>query len=160
MLFDCCRRFRALALVMFAAFLIAGCAIPVRERPIVYVPQENVQPTKSAAVIPVEVKVEDLQPDETFNPATDEKRFRVRDAAKTIKDAVETELRARGFKIDAGGALVAIQLVRFQATYEQVGSLQIRCALFSGCESRSGRRLARFCIRITSEAKEPRLPGR
>src|ERR1700691_2726886 len=124
--------------LIVAAALIAGCAIPVKELPIVYVPQENVQPTKGAAAVPVDVKVEDLQPNETINPATDEKSFRVKDAAKTIKDAVETELKARGFKIGSGGTFVTIQLVRFEVTYEQLGTLtnRVRAVLWMRVEVR------------------------
>jgi uncharacterized lipoprotein YajG len=122
MLPDRCREFRAAAFVIIVASLIAGCAIPVRERPISYDPQGNVQPTKGADAVSVEVRVEDLQPSETVssfpNLFTDGRRFRVKDAADTIKGAAETELRARGFKIGTGGAVVAIQLVRFEATYE------------------------------------------
>ncbi len=124
------RRVREGALAIFGlvvvASSVAGCA--VRERPISYVAQENVRPIKDADAVPVEVKVEDLQPDETINPfpnpLRDERRFRVKDAAGTIRGAAETELSARGFKIGTGGALVAIQLIHFEANYENEGELK------------------------------------
>jgi hypothetical protein len=96
--------------------------MPVWERPIVYVPQENVQPIKDASAIPVEVGVEDLQaapslppwsPLYLFNPPA--QHYRVKDAAGTIKSAAEPELRARGFKIGSGGALVTIRLAYLEA---------------------------------------------
>ena len=120
-----CRRFLAVApatsVLIVVLSLVAGCAIPVRERPVTYVPQESVQPIKDAVAVPVEVKVEDRQPYETVNPVpnffTDGRQFRVKDAADTIKGAAETELKARGFKIGSGGAVVAIQLNHLEAKY-------------------------------------------
>jgi len=111
------------------ASLIAGCASEARKLPISYVPQQNVQAIKGAGAVPVEVTVEDLQPDEywstwdALNPFADEAtiRFHVDDAADTVKGAAETELRARGFKIAADGALVAIQLDRFAAQMTESG---------------------------------------
>jgi Uncharacterized lipoprotein len=129
MLSDRCRRFLTAALKIVVptvvATFIAGCAISVFERPIIYVPQENVQPTKGADAIPVEVKVEDLQAAPTpssWSPrylfTTQDRYFRVKDAADTIERAAETELSARGFKIGSGGALVRIRLTYFEASYE------------------------------------------
>lgn len=69
--------------------LIAGCATQVPERAISYIPQANVQLLKDADTVPVEIKVEDLQPSESINGLAllvgdeDEKRFRVKDAADT-----------------------------------------------------------------------------
>ena len=100
-----------------SASLFIGCAIHATKLPISYVPQQNVQPIKGAGVISVQVKVEDLQP-ETFNHFADNPHFVVKDASETIQDAAETELKARGFKIGAGGAIVIIQLGRFEATCE------------------------------------------
>jgi hypothetical protein len=111
--------------MMFVASFIAGCAIPVPERPISYTPQENVQPVKDAADIPVEVRVEDLEGAPSALPWSPryllippDRSFRVKDPADTIKGAAETELRARGFKIGGDGALVTIQLAHFEASYE------------------------------------------
>jgi hypothetical protein len=119
------RRFSTVALTMVVLSLIAGCAIPVPERPISYIPQENVQPVKDADAIPVEVRIEDLEAAPSAIPSSPrylftapDLRFRVKDPADTIKNAAETELRARGFKTGSGGALVRIQLVHFEATYE------------------------------------------
>jgi hypothetical protein len=120
-----CRRFLVVAratsvLIVFVSFA-AGCAIPVRERPVNYVRQENVQPTKDADKVAVEVKVEDRQTYETVNPVpnlfTDGRQFRVKDAADFVKGAAETELKARGFKIGPGGAVVALQLNHLEAKY-------------------------------------------
>jgi len=128
MLPDRCRQIRAAALMVFAATLSAGCAA-VRERPISYVPQESVLPIKEADAIPVEVKVEDLQaapsaaywsywsPRYLFEP--EDHYFRVKDPVGTITSAAETELKARGFKIGGGGASITIQLLYFEATFEQ-----------------------------------------
>jgi hypothetical protein len=106
---------------MVLVSLVAGCATPVRERPVTYVPQQNVQPIKDAVAVLVEVKVEDRQPYETVNPLpnvlTDGRQFRVKDAADITKGAAETELKARGFKIGSGGAVVAIQLNHLEAKY-------------------------------------------
>jgi len=107
------------------ASLIAGCALPVVERPISYVPQETVQPIKDADAISVEVRVEDLQAAPSASPwsplylvTPPDRYFRVKDPVGTIKSAAETELRARGFKIGAGGPSVTIQLLHFEATLE------------------------------------------
>ncbi len=131
MLSDRYRRFRVAALAMgglllvASAFLIAGCASEVRKLPISYVPQQNVQAINGADAVPVEVKVEDLQP-ETFNhfnplnpadTAPNILHFLVKDAAETIKQAAETELKARGFKIATAGALITIEVVHFEADY-------------------------------------------
>ncbi len=95
--------------------------MPVRERPVTYAAQENPQPVKDADAVPVEVKVEDRQPYETVSPFpnvfTDGRQYRVKDAAQIIKSAAETELKARGFKIGPGGAVVAIQLNHLEAKY-------------------------------------------
>ncbi len=133
MLYDRCRRFRAVALamggLMAVGSLIPGCASEARKLPISYVPQQNVQAIKGAGAVPVEVRVEDLQPDEywstwdALNPFADEAtvRFHVEDAADIVKGAAETELKARGFKIAADGALVTIQLDRFAAQMTESG---------------------------------------
>ncbi len=130
MLSELCRcRSPAAALPVGAVLVIAwgsilvGCGIPIREFPITYVPQQNVQAIKDADAVPVEVKVEDLQPEEfvswdALNPISQKVHFRVKDAEGTIKGAAETELRARGFKIGSGGALVTIQLGRLEALCE------------------------------------------
>ncbi|MGO9798358.1 MAG: hypothetical protein ACLPQ0_02750 [Candidatus Binatus sp.] len=63
--------------------------------PITYVPQQNVQSIKGADGVPVEVTVEDLQPDEywsswdALNPFAEEGTvlFHVEDAADTVKGA-------------------------------------------------------------------------
>ena len=108
-----------LAIVVASAFLIIGCAIP--KSPVTYIPQQNVQAIRDADTVAVEVKVEDLQPDQSvsvwdlFNPIDQKRYVGVKNAADTIKEAVETELRARGFKIGSGNALVTIQLGRFGA---------------------------------------------
>ncbi len=112
---------------MIVALLVAGCSTAVKKLPITYVPQENVQAIKGADAVPVEVTVEDLQPDEYESPweSLNEKgaRFHVEDAANTAKEAAETELRARGFKIGGGGALITIQLDRFAGQSETGGTL-------------------------------------
>ena len=142
------------------ATFIAGCAISVPERPIAYVPQANVQPTKGADAIQVEVKVEDLQaaptpsswsPRYLFTPQ--DRYFRVKDAVDTIERAAETELSARGFKIGSGGALVRIQLTYFEATYEVDPWGPTPYALICRCEFRCARRPARCCIRGKSGAR-------
>jgi hypothetical protein len=96
--------------------------------PITYVPQQNVQAITGAGAVPVEVKVEDLEPDgyasgwDKANPFSDRiLRFQVKDAVDTVKSAAETELKARGFKIGSGGASVIIQIARFAAQSEPNG---------------------------------------
>jgi len=44
--------------------------------------------------------------------------FRVQDAADTLKAATETELKARGFNVGAGGAVITIKMVHFEANYQ------------------------------------------
>jgi len=107
---------------MVAASLIAGCAIRATELPISYMPQQNVQAIAGADTVPVEVRVEDLEPEEydsvwdRANPFSDKLvRFQVKDAVDTVRGAAETELKARGFKIGSGGASVIIQIERFAA---------------------------------------------
>jgi uncharacterized lipoprotein YajG len=113
-------------IVGFVSLLI-GCASEVKKLPITYIPQENVQAIKGADAIPVEVAVEDLQPDEYGSPLESFKskqtRFHVENAADTVKEAAETELKARGFKIGSGGALVTVQLYRFAGQSETGGAL-------------------------------------
>jgi hypothetical protein len=118
MLTDRCRRSYEVAVaaggliatLTLASFLV-GCSTEVRELPITYVPQQNVQAIKGADAVAVEVTVIDLQPAEYGSPW--DARFHVKDAAETVKEAAETELKARGFKIGPGGGLVSIQLGRF-----------------------------------------------
>jgi uncharacterized lipoprotein YajG len=107
---------RLIVVVASASFFV-GCAMQPTRLPISYLPQQNVQPVKDADVVPVQVKVEDLQP-QTFNHFMENPHFLVKDAAETIKDAAETELKARGFKIGDGGAIVIVQLGRLEATCE------------------------------------------
>ena len=72
----------------------------VRELPITYVPQQNVQPIKDADAVAVEVTVEDLQPDESdslwnsFDPIKQTNYSRVKDPVDTLKAAAETELKS------------------------------------------------------------------
>jgi len=110
--------------VAFAlVFLLAGCG-EVEKLPITYLPQQNVQAIKGADAVPVEVTVEDQQPKEYRSLSeTQAQRFHVEDAAGTVKEAAETELKARGFKIAGGGALLSIQLDRFAGRIEGVGVL-------------------------------------
>jgi uncharacterized lipoprotein YajG len=136
MLSEFCRRgSRAVALVarglvvVGSLFLLASCASEVRKLPITYVPQQNVQAIKGADAVPVEVTVEDLEPEEyaspwdSLNPWGQIARFHVEEAGDTVKRAAETELKARGFKIAGGGALLTIQLDRFAARIETGGVL-------------------------------------
>ena len=112
-----------LAIVVASAFLIVGCAIP--KSPVSYVPQQNVQAIRGADTVAVEVKVEDLQADPSvsvwdwLNPVDRKQYIGVKNAADTIKEAAETELRARGFRIGSGDALVTIQLGPFGALVEE-----------------------------------------
>lgn len=103
-------------LIVVAAFGLfsGGCAMSAPELPISYVPQQSAQPIKDADAISVEVKVEDLQPETQNYFLKYNRHFLVKDAADTIKDAAETELKSRGFKIGDGGALVTIQLIHFE----------------------------------------------
>ena len=124
MLSDRYREFRAAAFMIVVASLIAGCATSAREQPISYVPQESVHPVKDADAIAVEVRVEDLQAppsDSIWNsidPIKQTNYSRVKNPVDTLKAAAETELKARGFKIGNAGALVVIQLGRFEAVVE------------------------------------------
>lgn len=102
-------------IVVASTSLIVGCALG--KLGVTYVPQQNVKAIKDADTVLVEVKVEDLQPDEPLWHST----LRVRDAAKILDGAAKTELKARGFRIGSGGALVIIQLVRFDARIEPEG---------------------------------------
>jgi len=111
-------------MVVASAFLSVGCSSELKKLPITYVPQQNVQAIKGADAVPVEVTVEDLQPDEysslwdSLDPIEQTDYSRVKDAADTLKGAAESELRARGFKIASGGASVIVQLGRFEAVVE------------------------------------------
>jgi hypothetical protein len=117
------RRRLATCVAFALVFLLVGCG-EVEKLPITYVPQQNVQAIKGADAVPVEVTVEDLQPEEYKSLSeTQAQRFHVEDAAGTVKEAAETELKARGFKIAGGGALVSIQLDRFAGRIEGGGVL-------------------------------------
>jgi|SRR5271154_2504848 len=99
--------------VTSAACLI-GCALDAPRLPISYSPQQGVRPIKDADAVVVEVRVEDLEP-EAFNYfAANTMHYQVKDAAVTIKDAAETELKSRGFNIGNGGALVTIQVIHLE----------------------------------------------
>jgi Uncharacterized lipoprotein len=101
-----------------SASCLIGCALDAPKLPITYLPQQGVRPIKDADAVFVEVKVEDLQP-EAFNYfAASTMHYQVKDAADTVKDAAETELKSRGFKIGNGGALVTIQLIRLEGDVE------------------------------------------
>jgi uncharacterized lipoprotein YajG len=135
MLFYRHRRFGAVAFaigtipLLAFGYLLAGCSSEVRKLPITYVPQQNVQAIAGADTVPIEVRVEDLEPDESVsgwdkvNPFADRiLRFQVKDAADTVRGAAEAELKARGFKVGGGGALVIIQIERFAAQTEPEGA--------------------------------------
>jgi hypothetical protein len=104
---------RLIVFVTSASFLF-GCAIHAPKLPIAYVPQQSVQPIKDADVVSVQVKVEDLQPETLNHFGESDRHFLVKDAPDTVKEAAETELKSRGFKIGNGGALVTIQLIHFE----------------------------------------------
>ena len=104
---------RVIAFVTFAFFL-EGCGIRAPELPITYVPQQNAQPIKDSDLVPVQVKVDDLQPETLNYFLASNRHFQVKNAPGTIKEAAETELKSRGFKIGDGGALVIIQLIHFE----------------------------------------------
>jgi hypothetical protein len=103
-------------IIVVSTFLIVGCALG--KLGVSYVAQENAKAVKGADAVVVEVSVEDLQPAEPLWHSS----LRVADAANTLKGATETELKDRGFRIGGGGALVAIQLVRFDARLQPEGS--------------------------------------
>ena len=134
----------------------------VREFPISYVPQQNVQAINRADAISVEVKIEDFQPDESTRSGTRSIRFHKSKFSRErrwryVKGAAETELRARGFKIGTGGALVTVQLDRFEALCEYSIYRTARAAIFR-CGFRSKRKLARFCIQRWLKARPTQLP--
>jgi uncharacterized lipoprotein YajG len=146
---------------MLLASLIAGCAMRVPERPIVYTPQANVQLLKDANTVPVEIKVEDLQPSESINRLAlmagdrDELRFRVQDAADTLKAATETELKARGFNVGAGGAVITIKMVHFEANYqtEDLGFVTtVRGSLFMRVQVQSQTGKVRYSKDVEDQA--------
>jgi hypothetical protein len=101
-----------------SASCLIGCALDAPKLPITYLPQQGVRPIKDADAVFVEVKVEDLQP-EAFNYfAASTMHYQVKDAAGTIMDAADTDLKSRGFKIGNGGALVTIQLIHLEGDVE------------------------------------------
>lgn len=106
----------------FAAFSLAGCALTTDRIELQYKQQQGVMQIPGANNISVAVRVSDLRQDKS--KVSNKKNgygmemapiLATEDVTVTIQRAIEQELKARGFQLDADAAHIQIagDLVRF-----------------------------------------------
>lgn len=116
-LFECLQ----LAGILFAmAFLASGCALTKDYVVLSYDPQTNVEKIKGADAVKVRVEFSDVR---TIKDKVSCKKngygmemapiIAQNDAAKTVKNAIETELKNRGFNLTEGSVLVFAELTKY-----------------------------------------------
>ncbi len=105
-----------------ALFGLSGCALTTEKIEIQYVPQASVSQIPGASAVSVQVQVADQRQDKS--KVSSKKNgygmemapiLAIEDVAVTVRVAIETELKARGFRLGSDTALVQIaaDLTRF-----------------------------------------------
>ena len=111
-------RIAALLLLMITA--IGGCLMAPLSVPITYEPQSNVTPLPGASSVHVHVVGEDQRANSTTVGQNDQESVATsNNVGDTARDAVQSELRARGFVIDKGptSAEVRVQVVKLNGHF-------------------------------------------
>ena len=107
--------------ILFAmAFLASGCALTKDYVVLSYDPQTNVEKIKGADAVKVRVEFSDVR---TVKDKVSCKKngygmemapiIARNDVAKTVKNAIETELKNRGFNLTEGSVLVFAELTKY-----------------------------------------------
>jgi hypothetical protein len=102
-------RISALLLLMITA--VGGCLMAPLSVPIAYQPESNVTPVPGASSVRVHVVSEDQRANTTTVGQYDQQSvITSNNVGDTARDAVQSELRARGFVIDNGPASTEVRL--------------------------------------------------
>jgi uncharacterized lipoprotein YajG len=100
---------RILTLLMITA--VGGCLMAPLSVPITYQPESNVAPVPGASSVHVHVVGEDQRANTTNVGQYDQQSVVTsNNVADTARDAVQSELRARGFVIDNGPASTEVRV--------------------------------------------------
>ena len=102
-------------MAMAVALSIVGCAPAAVDVPITYVPQTNVQQVRGAESVRIDVQIRDARTNKAeigaFADPIHTSEITTNDnLTDTVKDAVQTELQNRGFKVGAGGPAIVIDI--------------------------------------------------
>ncbi len=157
---------KTLALACFLAFTgLSGCALTTEQIDIRYTQQAGVSRVAGADNVSVAVQVVDHRPDKT-RVSSKKNAFGMEmapitaseDVAVTVRKAIETELRARGFKpgSDAAQVRVAADLTRFTNDHKMgffAGDAVADLSLSVTVNSKSGKQL--FSKQVIAQGKEP-----
>jgi uncharacterized lipoprotein YajG len=111
-------RISALLLLMITA--VGGCLMAPLSVPITYQPASNVQPVPGASSVHVHVVGEDQRANTNSVGQYDQQNVVTsNNVGDTARDAVQSELRARGFVIDNGPASteVRVQVVKLNGHF-------------------------------------------
>jgi uncharacterized lipoprotein len=112
--------------VLFLIFLLmSSCAVTQEHINVGYEPQTGVSRVLGAESTTVQVEVEDQRTTKNHvghksNPYGMEMAEIIadNDIPQTIKSAVESELTDRGFALGANGAVIVVQLIKFENVYK------------------------------------------
>jgi uncharacterized lipoprotein YajG len=111
---------RILALLILMITAIGGCLMSPMSVPITYQPESNVTPVPGASSVHVHVVGEDQRAN-TANVGQDDQQSVAtsNNVGDTARDAVQSELQARGFVIDKGPASteVRVQVVKLDGHF-------------------------------------------
>ena len=113
-------RIRRLALLAFLITTVTGCVLNPLSVPVTYQPASNIAPVPGASSVRVHVVGEDQRADKTNVGQYDQQPVVTsNNVIDTARDAVQSELQARGFVIDNGPAskIVRVQVQRLSGHF-------------------------------------------
>src|SRR6202035_1950264 len=111
---------RIAALLLLMITTVGGCLMAPSSVPITYQPESNTKPVPGASSVRVHVVGEDQRANTTNVGQHDEQAVVTsNNVGDTARDAVQSELRARGFVIDNGPAStqVRVQVVKLNGHF-------------------------------------------
>jgi uncharacterized lipoprotein YajG len=112
--------YSARILILLTITAVGGCLMAPLSVPITYQPASNVSPVPGASSVHVHVVGEDQRANTTNVGQYDQQSVVTsNDVGDTARDAVQSELRARGFVIDKGPASteVRVQVVKLNGHF-------------------------------------------
>lgn len=118
-------RFLLAACLVAIGSLASGCALTVDQVRLGYVPQANVSAIEQAGAGPVAVQVDDMR--SRKDRVSSKKNgygmemaaiVSVNDVADLVKEAVTTELRARGFQVAESREIVKVEVQKFYCDFK------------------------------------------
>src|SRR6266481_7341293 len=113
-------RIRRLALLAFLITTVTGCVLNPLSVPVTYEPASNIAPVPGASSVHVHVVGEDQRADKTNVGQYDQQPIVPgNNVIDTARDAVQSELQARGFVIDNGPAskIVRVRVQRLSGHF-------------------------------------------